>query len=122
MSNRKKSNTTTGLVLIFIGAVLLALQVFPGLGAWFHFTFTWPMIIIAIALANLVIGLLAGDPDTAISACVIGGIGGILYFQTIGVLTWQSWAYMWTLIPGFVGVGMLIAGLLKRKRKQIGEG
>ena len=122
MSHRKKTNLTSGLVLILLGAVLLALQVFPGLGRWFNFTFTWPMIIIVVALGMFVIGLLSGEPDMAIPACIIGGIGGILYFQTIGVLTWQSWAYMWTLIPGFVGTGILIAGLLNWKRKQIGEG
>ncbi|MGC9396307.1 MAG: hypothetical protein ACP5J4_15800 [Anaerolineae bacterium] len=122
MSDRKKSNLTSGLVLILIGVVLLALQVFPGLGAWFNFTFTWPVIIIFVALGLFVIGLLTGEPDMAVPACITGGIGGILYFQTTGVLTWQSWAYMWTLIPGFVGVGILIAGLLNWKRKQIGEG
>ena len=122
VSHHKRSNLTSGLVLILIGVVLLALQVFPGLGAWFNFTFTWPMIIIFVALGLLVIGLLSGEPDMAIPACIVGGIGGILYFQTIGVLTWQSWAYMWTLIPGFVGVGILIAGLLNWRRKQIGEG
>jgi hypothetical protein len=25
---------------------------------------------------------------------------------------WASWAYAWALIPGFVGVGMILAGLL----------
>jgi hypothetical protein len=122
MSRRKKSNITSGLVLILIGVVLLTLQVFPGLRAWFNFTFTWPMIIIFVALGLLVIGLLTGEPDMAVPACIVGGIGGILYFQTIGILTWESWAYLWTLIPGFVGVGILIAGLLNWSRKQIGEG
>lgn len=122
MSQQKRNNLTSGLVLIFIGGVLLMLQVFPGLGAWFNVRFTWPMIIIAIALGMFVIGLLTGAPDMAIPSCIIGGIGGILYFQTIGVLTWQSWAYLWTLIPGFVGIGLLITGLLTWKRKQIGEG
>jgi len=122
VSNRKKSKMTSGLVLILLGIVLLALQVFPGLSAWFNFTFTWPMIIIFVGLGIFIIGLLSGEPDMAIPACIVGGIGGILYLQTTGVLTWQSWAYMWTLIPGFVGLGILIAGLLNGKRKQIGEG
>ncbi len=122
MTHSKRSSITSGLVLILIGGVLLALQVFPGLSAWFNFTFTWPMIIIFIALGMLVIGLLSGSPDMAIPACVIGGIGGILYFQNAGRLTWQSWAYLWTLLPGFSGVGTLIAGLINWKRKQIGDG
>lgn len=122
MSNPKRSNITAGLVLIFIGGILLAFQVIPGLSAWFNFTFSWPMIIILIALGLLVIGLLSGSPDMAIPACIVGGIGGILYFQNARVLTWESWAYLWTLIPGFVGVGTVIAGLIHWKRKQISDG
>lgn len=122
MSRDKRSHLASGLVLILIGVVLLALQVFPGLRAWFNVTFAWPVIIIFVALGMLVIGLLSGEPDMAIPSCIIGGIGGILYLQATGVLSWQSWAYLWTLIPGFVGVGLLIAGLLNWQRKQIGEG
>jgi len=122
VSRRKKSNSTAGLVLIVLGGVLLVLQVFPGLKAWFNFTFSWPMIIVFVALALLIIGLLTGEPNMAIPACIVGGIGGILYLQVTRVLTWQSWAYLWTLVPGFSGVGMLIAGLFNWKRKQIGEG
>jgi peptidoglycan/LPS O-acetylase OafA/YrhL len=47
----------------------------------------------------------------AVPAAVVGGIGGLLYWQnTTG--DWESWAYAWTLIPGFAGVGTLLAGLL----------
>ncbi|HOT91058.1 MAG TPA: hypothetical protein PLJ78_02820 [Anaerolineae bacterium] len=122
MTHSKRSNITSGLILILIGSILLAFQVFPGLSAWFNFTFSWPMIIILIALGMLVIGLLSGAPDMAIPACIIGGIGGILYFQNAGRLTWESWGYLWTLVPGFAGVGNVIAGLVNWKRKQIGDG
>jgi len=44
-------------------------------------------------------------------ACIVAGIGGILYYQN-ATGNWESWAYMWTLIPGFVGVGSLLAGVL----------
>ena len=45
--------------------------------------------------------------------CIVGGIGGILYYQEM-TGDWASWAYMWTLIPGFVGVGVLLSGLIDR--------
>jgi hypothetical protein len=38
----------------------------------------------------------------------------MLYWQN-STGNWESWAYAWTLIPGFVGVGILLAGLLEGK-------
>ena len=59
----------------------------------------------------LVIGLLTGAPSMAIPACIVAGIGSILYYQN-ATGNWESWAYMWTLIPGFAGVGSILAGIL----------
>jgi hypothetical protein len=47
----------------------------------------------------------------AVPACIVAGIGGILYYQN-ATNDWGSWAYMWSLIPGFVGVGTILSGLL----------
>jgi hypothetical protein len=47
----------------------------------------------------------------AVPACIVGGIGGLLYWQN-ATGNWESWAYAWTLIPGFVGVGIVLSGLL----------
>jgi hypothetical protein len=41
----------------------------------------------------------------------VAGIGGILYYQN-QTDDFGSWSYMWTLIPGFVGVGTILSGLL----------
>jgi hypothetical protein len=59
----------------------------------------------------LFLGLILGAPGMAIPAAIVAGIGGILYYQDL-TGDWESWAYMWTLIPGFVGVGTVLAGLL----------
>jgi peptidoglycan/LPS O-acetylase OafA/YrhL len=56
-------------------------------------------------------GLLTGTPSMAIPACIVGGIGGILYWQN-QTGDWLSWTYAWALIPGFVGVGMILAAIL----------
>jgi len=118
METQRGKNISSGIFLILLGLVFLAIQIFPH----FTLTFTWPMIIIFVALGLLVIGLLTGAPEMAIPACIVGGIGGILYLQEAGILLWESWSYLWTLIPGFVGVGTLISGLLRWKMKQITEG
>ncbi len=122
MTNLIRTHIASGVMLILIGSILLAFQIVPGLKIWLHEAFGWPMIIVLVALGLLVIGLLSGAPDMAIPACVVGGLGGRLYFQNGGILTWESWIYLWTLIPGFGGVGTVLAGLLNRKHKQIGNG
>jgi hypothetical protein len=83
----------------------------PGLADWFRVTLSWPLIIVGVGVLILVVGLLSAAPDAVIGACVVAGIGGILYYQNL-TGNWVSWAYAWTLIPGFTGVGMVIAGLL----------
>ena len=45
---------------------------------------------------------------------IMCGIGGLLYWQN-ETGNWESWAYAWTLIPGFVGVGVFLAELLEGK-------
>jgi hypothetical protein len=58
-----------------------------------------------------VIGLITGAPGMSVPAAIVAGIGGILYYQNL-TGDYGSWSYMWTLIPGFVGVGTILAGLL----------
>jgi hypothetical protein len=111
MERSNRSRLALGLILILLGAWFLAIQVFPQLQAWVNITLSWPFIIIGVGILILLIGLLTNVPSMAIPASVISGVGSLLYWQnTTG--NWESWAYTWTLIPGFVGVGILIAGLL----------
>ena len=55
--------------------------------------------------------LITGAPGMAVPASIIAGIGGILYYQN-STGDFGSWSYMWALIPGFVGIGTILAGLL----------
>ena len=52
----------------------------------------------------------------AVPAFIVGGIGGILYYQNT-FQDWGSWSYMWTLIPGFSGLGMLAAWLFGARER-----
>lgn len=111
MQRRERSSLAFGILLILIGAVFLAARFFPILTTWIQIQFTWPLIIIAVAVFLLLLGLLVRAPDMAVPACIVGGIGGILYWQNNTGL-WESWEYLWTLLPGFVGVGILLSALL----------
>jgi hypothetical protein len=118
MDRRRRSSLATGLVLILIGALIFATQLVPGWETWFQ----WPLFIVGIGAVLLVIGLLTRVPGLAVPACIVGGIGGLLYYQNV-TGDWDSWAYAWALIPGFVGVGIIVAGILGgRFRKPLREG
>lgn len=122
MNTSQKKSITSGILLILIGLVFLAVQLIPGIRMWIEDQYAWPMNVMLVALGLVVIGALTGEADMLVPASIVGGIGGILYLQNSGVLTWESWAYAWTLIPGFVGLGVFLAGLIKWKKKQIFEG
>jgi len=122
MSIEKRKHIASGTLLIVIGLLFLAIQVVPGLRVWADARFTWPMGVVGVAVGLLVIGVLAGTADMLVPASIVGGIGTILYFQNAGTLAWESWSYLWTLIPGFVGVGVFLAGLVKWNKKEIVDG
>jgi hypothetical protein len=107
MDAQKRSSLALGVVLIVLGGIFLATQLIPGLGL----ILSWPWIVIGVGVLLLLLGLLVGAPDMAIPACIVGGIGGILYYQNL-TGDWTSWSYMWALIPAFVGLGMVVAAVL----------
>ncbi|MFH2102849.1 MAG: hypothetical protein ABIJ39_05775 [Chloroflexota bacterium] len=108
MSHRNRTHLTLGIVLI-IAAVLLLLK--PDLPSWLQLTLEWPTWVIFAGGIILLIGLIVGSPGMAVPATIVAGIGAILYYQQL-TTNWDSWSYMWTLIPGFVGLGVLLSGLI----------
>jgi hypothetical protein len=111
MSRRGRSNLVIGVLLILFGVGRLAIELVPGLSAWVGATLGWPVFIVGVGLLLLMLGLLTGEPGMAVPACIVGGIGGLLYWQN-ATNNWETWSYLWTLIPGFVGVGVVLSGLL----------
>ncbi len=119
---QNRSNLFLGLLLILIGAWLVISRQVPAVQAWMENNFSWPMYTIGAGLLILFIGLLTNSPGMAIPASIVMGIGGILYYQN-ATGDFTSWSYMWALIPGFVGVGVILAGLLgENTRRNIGHG
>lgn len=122
MSRQNRTQLVLGILLVAIGVFYLVGQQMPALKALMQTEFQWPFYVIAAGLLILIIGLLTGAPGMAIPATIVAGIGGILYYQN-RTSDWASWSFLWTLIPGFVAVGILITGLLgEDTRNNLGRG
>lgn len=121
MNKNRAPTVAVALVLILLGALLLAVQIVPGLEAWVYGDRGWPLIVVAVGVALLLAGLVSGATGLFIPACTIGGIGGLLYWQNL-TGHWESWAYAWTLVPGFTGVGISLAALLRGRLRELGSG
>ncbi len=111
MERRTRSSIVGGVLLILLGLLFMVYQVMPERFRWFQVELAWPLIVVAVGVFLLVFGLLVGAPGMAVPACIVGGIGLLLYWQNL-TGNWESWAYAWTLIPGFVGIGVILSGLL----------
>ena len=112
MKKRKRSGVVGGILLIFFGGFFLMWQAFPELlenllGSWFD----WPVIIIVVGFIFLLAAVLGQVGGLAIPGCIVGGIGLVLAWQN-ATGNWDSWAYIWALIPGFVGLGLVVASVL----------
>ena len=112
MNNRQgRTQLALGLILILLGAWFLADRTMPTVHELFAKYMEWPFLLITIGAGLLLLGLLLGAPGMAVPAAIVAGIGGIFIYQTAHD-DYASWNYMWTLIPGFLGVGSVLAGLL----------
>lgn len=117
----KRSSIVAGLIMILVGALFLLINLFPNVAARLDVARQWPLIIVALG-GLFLLGALLGTPPLAMPGSIVTGIGGILYYQNL-TGNWASWAYIWTLIPGFVGIGIILTNLLgARTRSQFREG
>lgn len=108
---QNRSTLFLGILLILVGAWLVVSNQVPAVRTWLDNNFAWPMWTIGAGLLIFLIGLLTGAPGMSVPAAIVAGIGGILFYQN-ATNNFASWSYMWTLIPGFVGIGLILAGLL----------
>jgi len=116
MDPRNRGSLVGGLVLVLVGLLLLALQLAPSMAYFLRLELTWPFIIVGIGLLFFVGILLWGKSSSglAVPGSIVTGIGLLLLYQNWSG-NWDSWAYAWTLIPGMVGVGAILAGLIEGK-------
>ncbi len=111
MNKQGRSQLALGVLLILIGAWLLLDRTVPAFADFFAPYTQWPSSLILIGAVIFILGLALGSPGLSVPAAIVAGIGSIFYYQE-STGDYASWSYMWTLIPGFIGVGSILAGLL----------
>jgi hypothetical protein len=111
MNKQGRTQLALGVILILLGAWFLLDQTMPAFHKIFSQYTQWPVNMLLIGGAIFIVGLVLGQPGLAVPASIVAGIGGIFYSQDMTGDA-SSWSYMWTLIPGFVGVGTVLQGLL----------
>ncbi|MCZ2127388.1 MAG: hypothetical protein LC099_06390 [Anaerolineales bacterium] len=109
--NRGRIQLALGVVLILIGGGFLLNQTMPAFRDFFAPYIKFPGSLFLVGAAIFIFGLVVGTPSFAIPAAIVAGIGGILYYQQ-ATNRYDTWSYMWTLIPGFIGLGIAVQGLL----------
>lgn len=118
---KNRSQLGLGLILILLGAWFIAQRQIPALGQMMGNYMAWPMNMVTIGAALFLVGLVVGAPGLSVPAAIVSGIGGIFIYQN----TYNdpaAWSFMWTLIPGFVGVGNILAGVLGNNARQSRSG
>jgi hypothetical protein len=111
MNRQGRSQLALGVILILLGAWFLLDKSVPAFHSIFEKYTEWPVNMLLIGAVIFIVGLVLGQPGMAVPAAIVAGIGGIFYYQE-ATNSYDSWSYMWALIPGFVGVGSILAGLL----------
>jgi energy-coupling factor transporter transmembrane protein EcfT len=117
----RRPSMVLGGLLVLIGAILLAGQfVRVDVG---HYG--WPFFVIAPGVLILVAALTARgafSEGLAILGSIVTMTGLILLFQA-ATNHFESWAYAWALVvPGAVGLGMIVYGLTARRLGNVRAG
>jgi hypothetical protein len=111
MNRQGRTQLALGVILILLGAWFLLDKTMPAFHSIFEKYTEWPINMLLIGAGILIAGLVLGQPGMAVPAAIVAGLGGIFYYQET-TNNYESWSYMWALIPGFVGVGSILAGVL----------
>lgn len=112
MTTQQRSNLVIGLLLLLVGGWFLAGQFYPDLANLIQIQITWPLWVIGVGMLFLILSVIASSPGLAVPAALFSGLGAILYWQDQSG-DFGSWAYTWTLIPGFVGVGIFLSSIME---------
>ncbi len=112
MAQVDRGRIAASLVLILLGAWFLVVQLVPTLQVFALNRENWPVAIVGVGILLAIVGLVTWVPGLLVPASIVGGIGVLLFWQNL-TGNWESWAYAWTLIPGFVGIGVFLSSLMQ---------
>jgi hypothetical protein len=99
-----------GLPILATGGLLFVANTFHHWGLWGQF---WPVVILALALAFVLMGIFLRIVWMAIPASIIG-LNGLVLLACALTGRWELWAVLWTAEPLSLGLAFLFIGLVKR--------
>ena len=108
----RKASIVGGVILILMGILFLANEIAP---QFFNF-WEWPALIIGLGVLFFIWAIISGAGGLAVPGAILAGIGGLFYYQNM-TGNWESWTYVWTIIPAFVGLGVIISGIINKDFK-----
>ena len=91
-------------MLLFIGSVT---------GYWGIWATLWPLEVLSVAAAFILMAVFLKVPWLMIPASILGFTGLVLQFCTV-TGWWSSWAVLWTVEPFAVGLPLLLIGLSRK--------
>jgi len=108
--------------LIAVGALLLMFQVFD-ISIWSLIGDLWFLFVLIPGLAFLWVAYNGGEKASGLAfpGMIVTGTGAILAYQSL-TNHWESWAYIWTLYPAFVGLAMIFNARRSRNSQDLKTG
>ncbi|PKN96940.1 MAG: hypothetical protein CVU42_17810 [Chloroflexi bacterium HGW-Chloroflexi-4] len=108
MDESKRGTMAAGIILVALGAVFFALNLIPGIVA----AKTWPLVLVVIGIGFCLPVLIWPKQKESLAGLLIPGsillvLGAIFLFNTFTGI-WSVWAIAWMLIPGSVGLGLIL--------------
>ena len=109
LETTNRGGVVVGLLLIAMGMVFFAANMLPGI----HLGSMWPGMFFAVGLALLLPPWILPSHRQALAGLIIPGmllmVLGFIFTYLVITDDWDSWAYVWALIPASVGAGLWIA-------------
>ena len=99
-----------GLPTLTTGALLFIASVS---GHWSIWTTLWPLEVLSVAAAFILMAVFLKVPWLMIPASILGFTGLVLQFCAL-TGWWSSWAVLWTVEPFAVGLPLFLIGLAKK--------
>ncbi|MGB3713910.1 MAG: hypothetical protein WA996_05710 [Candidatus Promineifilaceae bacterium] len=103
----RRSSIFAGLILIGAGVLFLLMPLFPNVSDLLNINQQWPLIIILVG-GMFLLGAFLGSPGLAVPGTLISGLGLLMYYQNTNN-AWNTWAFAWTLIFVFIGIGIILS-------------
>ena len=110
MTSAKQSSNLLGVILIGLGIFLLILNFIPR----YLMHHSWWFIFFILAAGFFLPALIWPKARPGLAALFIPGsimaVLGLIFMYNTTTDNWESWEYLWTLLPASAGLGLFLAG------------